>query len=34
MRETIALQQLVDTGFKQITLTHRQEVNALVCAVK
>ena len=34
MREKIALQQLVDSGFKQIVLTHRLEVNALVCAVK
>jgi len=34
MRESTALQQLADTGFKQITLTHRREVNALVCAVK
>jgi|CXWL01.1.fsa_nt_gi ubiquinone/menaquinone biosynthesis C-methylase UbiE len=34
MRETIALQQLADSGFKQIKLTQRQQVNALVCAVK
>jgi tRNA (cmo5U34)-methyltransferase len=34
MRESIALQQLAYSGFKQITLTNRQQVNALVCAVK
>ena len=34
MRETVALQQLAESGFKQITLTHRLEVNALVTAVK
>jgi tRNA (cmo5U34)-methyltransferase len=34
MRETLALQQLAESGFKQIKLTHRLEVNALVTAVK
>jgi tRNA (cmo5U34)-methyltransferase len=34
MREKLALQQLAETGFKEITLSHRQEVNALVCATK
>ena len=34
MRETVALQQLAESGFKQIELTHRLEVNALVTAVK
>ena len=34
MRETLALQQLVDAGFKQINLNHRLEVNALVTAIK
>lgn len=34
MREAFALQQMADTGFKQINLSHRQEVNALVTAVK
>ena len=34
MREAIALQQLAESGFKQIELTHRLEVNALVTAIK
>jgi ubiquinone/menaquinone biosynthesis C-methylase UbiE len=34
MRETIALRQLADAGFKQIELKLRLEVNALVSAVK
>jgi len=34
MREALALQQLADVGFKQINLSHRLEVNALVTAVK
>ncbi len=34
MRESIALQQLSDAGFKQIELKQRMEVNALVTAVK
>lgn len=34
MRETVALKQLAESGFKQIELTHRMEVNALVTAVK
>lgn len=34
MREKIALQQLSDAGFQQISLSHRLEVNALVTAVK
>jgi ubiquinone/menaquinone biosynthesis C-methylase UbiE len=34
MRETAALNQLRDTGFSDIKLAHRREVNALVTAVK
>lgn len=34
MRESKALQQLKDIGFKEITLAHRLEVNALVTAKK
>ncbi len=34
MRETFSLQQLQQTGFKQVNLTHRCEVNALVVAIK
>ena len=34
MRETVALEQLRDAGFSNITLTHRCEVNALVTASK
>jgi ubiquinone/menaquinone biosynthesis C-methylase UbiE len=34
MRSALALEQLADTGFKQINLSHRLEVNALVTAVK
>jgi ubiquinone/menaquinone biosynthesis C-methylase UbiE len=34
MRETVALKQLAESGFKQIKLTNRLEVNALVTAVK
>ena len=34
MRAALALQQLADAGFKQINLSHRSEVNALVTAVK
>ncbi len=34
MRETVALKQLEQAGFVHIRLTHRCEVNALVCAVK
>ncbi len=33
MRETVALNQLKNTGFSNITLTHRMQVNALVTAV-
>ncbi|MGZ8163072.1 MAG: class I SAM-dependent methyltransferase [Methylobacter sp.] len=34
MRESTALEQLRDTGFSNITLSHRLEVNALVTATK
>lgn len=34
MRETFSLQQLKQAGFKNIVLSHRCEVNALVTAVK
>lgn len=34
MREAVALRQLGDAGFSNITLTHRLEVNALMTAVK
>lgn len=34
MREAKALRQLADAGFKEIKLSGRHEVNALVCAVK
>ncbi|TAN70792.1 MAG: class I SAM-dependent methyltransferase [Methylobacter sp.] len=34
MRESPALEQLQDSGFANITLTHRLEVNALVTATK
>jgi ubiquinone/menaquinone biosynthesis C-methylase UbiE len=34
MRESVALKQLRDTGFTDISLRHRLEVNALVTAVK
>lgn len=34
MREKMALQQLVDSGFTQVQLSNRTEVNALVTAVK
>lgn len=34
MRESIALKQLQDAGFMNITLSHRQQVNALVTATK
>jgi tRNA (cmo5U34)-methyltransferase len=34
MRESVALAQLRDTGFTDIALTHRNEVNALVTAIK
>lgn len=34
MRESFSLQQLKQAGFKEIDLTHRCEVNALVSAVK
>ncbi|MDO9268744.1 MAG: class I SAM-dependent methyltransferase [Methylobacter sp.] len=34
MRESVALEQLRDTGFSSITLSHRLEVNALVTAIK
>ncbi len=34
MRESAALEQLRDSGFSNITLTHRLEVNALVTATK
>lgn len=34
MRESIALQQMQDTGFSEISLSNRMEVNALVTAVK
>ena len=34
MRTAVALKQLADAGFKDICLTHRQEVNALVTAIK
>jgi ubiquinone/menaquinone biosynthesis C-methylase UbiE len=34
MRESVALTQLRDSGFTDISLTHRIEVNALVTAIK
>jgi tRNA (cmo5U34)-methyltransferase len=34
MRETVALNALAHVGFSGITLTHRQQVNALVRAIK
>ena len=34
MRETPALKQLAEHGFQEISLTHRQQVNALVSALK
>ena len=34
MRTSVALKQLADTGFIDINLTHRLEVNALVTAMK
>ncbi|MCK5353977.1 MAG: SAM-dependent methyltransferase, partial [Methyloprofundus sp.] len=34
MRETFSLQQLRQAGFKQVSLSHRCEVNALVSALK
>ncbi|NOQ64821.1 MAG: methyltransferase domain-containing protein [Methyloprofundus sp.] len=34
MRESVSLQQLAQAGFKDISLSHRCEVNALVVAVK
>jgi tRNA (cmo5U34)-methyltransferase len=34
MRESVALDQLRDAGFSDITLSHRLEVNALVTAIK
>lgn len=34
MRETFSLQQLEQAGFKEISLTHRCEVNALLTAIK
>ena len=34
MRESVALKQLRDTGFSNINLSHRLEVNALVTAIK
>jgi ubiquinone/menaquinone biosynthesis C-methylase UbiE len=34
MRETVALEQLKNIGFKNVTLTHRTAVNALVTATK
>jgi len=34
MRESVALAQLRDSGFSDITLSHRVEVNALVTATK
>jgi len=34
MRETVAIQQLTETGFKQIELKRRLDVNALLIAVK
>lgn len=34
MRESFSLQQLADSGFEQVKLAHRQEVNALVSAFK
>jgi tRNA (cmo5U34)-methyltransferase len=34
MRESVALQQLREIGFLNITLSHRHEVNALVTAIK
>lgn len=34
MRETVAVQQLLDTGFVQVGVAHRQAVNALVTALK
>jgi len=34
MRESVSLQQLAEAGFKEIQLTNRCEVNALVTAIK
>lgn len=34
MRETFSLQQLEQAGFKEVALSHRCEVNALVSAIK
>jgi ubiquinone/menaquinone biosynthesis C-methylase UbiE len=34
MRETVALNELRNAGFIDITLTHRYEVNALITAIK
>ena len=34
MRESAALQQMQEAGFRDISLTHRMEANALVTAVK
>jgi len=34
MRETVALTQLRNAGFSDIKLTHRNEVNALITAIK
>ncbi len=34
MRESVALDQLRDAGFSNVTLSHRLEVNALVTAMK
>ncbi|MDD5268074.1 MAG: hypothetical protein PHO08_13260 [Methylococcales bacterium] len=34
MREKVAVQQLQNTGFATITVSHRQAVNALVTAIK
>ena len=34
MRENFALKQLTQTGFVQISLSHREQVNALVTAIK
>ncbi|WP_426992701.1 methyltransferase domain-containing protein [Methylomonas sp. CM2] len=34
MREGLALRQMADIGFRELTLTHRLDVNALVTAVK
>ena len=34
MRETFSLQQIEQAGFKDISLSHRREVNALVTAVR